>query len=159
MSADVGQCQQCHILVEHGRKCGVAAETASKSISVQKLFLLPVLMAAILNFGCRPMSDHVAREIPGSGVVDNVSVADSISCMDVIHAKITYFKLISKYFRLSGRHIGFLEGAKYSLKAASCRQFIFRKSRQGASLNSKWFRNGSKKSGLGGNLPPPPFTK
>ena len=29
---------------------GVAAETASKSISVQKLLLLPVLVAAILNF-------------------------------------------------------------------------------------------------------------
>ncbi len=29
---------------------GVAAETASKYISVQKLFLLPVLVAAILNF-------------------------------------------------------------------------------------------------------------
>ncbi len=29
---------------------GVAAETASKSSSVQKLFLLPVLVAAILNF-------------------------------------------------------------------------------------------------------------
>ncbi len=29
---------------------GAAAETASKSISVQKLFLLPVLVAAILNF-------------------------------------------------------------------------------------------------------------
>ena len=120
MSADVGQCQQCHIRVGHGRKCGgslwnrfeicfrskvistsgfyfrfrgrhlsfrcrpmsdnvgsvifwsgmvenvgVAAETASKSISVQKLFLLPVLVAAISNFGCRPMSDHVVMPYLG----------------------------------------------------------------------------------------------
>ena len=38
---------------------GVAAGTASKSIFVQKLFLLPVYLAAILNFGHRSMSGHV----------------------------------------------------------------------------------------------------
>ena len=54
---------------------GVAAETASKSISVQKLFLLPVLVAAILNFGCRPLSNHVVSAISESGVVENVGVA------------------------------------------------------------------------------------
>ncbi len=48
---------------------GVAAETALKSVSVQKLFLLPALVAAILKFGCRPMSDHVASAISESGVV------------------------------------------------------------------------------------------
>ena len=68
------------------------------------------------------------------------------------------FTLISKYFRFSGRHIGFLECVKYGLKAPSCSQFIFRKSRQGASFNSKRFGNGSKKSGLGGDFTPPPFT-
>jgi len=62
--------------------------------------------------------------------------------------------LISKNFRFSGRHIGFLEGSKYGLKAPSCSQIIFKKSREGASLHFKWFGNGSKKSGLGGNLPP-----
>ena len=54
---------------------GVAALTASKSISVQKLFLLPVLVAAILNFGCRPVSGHVVSSISESGVVENVGVA------------------------------------------------------------------------------------
>ena len=152
MSGRVGSVISKSGMVEN---VGVAAETASKSISVQKLFLLPVLVAAILNFGCRPMSDHVVRAISGSGVVENVSVADTISFVVVIQAKITCFKLISKYFRFSGRHIGFLEGDKYSLKAPSCRQFIFRKSRQGASTNSKWFGNGSKKSGLGAIYPPP----
>ena len=57
------------------RNVGIAAETASKSISVQKLFLLPVLLAAILNFGCRPLSDLVVSAISESGVVENVGVA------------------------------------------------------------------------------------
>ncbi len=54
---------------------GVAAETASKYISVKKLFLLPVFVAAILNCGCLPISDHVASAISESGVVENVGVA------------------------------------------------------------------------------------
>ena len=37
-------------------------------------------------------------------------------------------------------------------------QFIFRKSRQGASTNCKWVGNGSKKSGRWGNLPTPRIT-
>ena len=94
---------------------GVDAETASKYISVQTLFLLPVLRAAIFNFGYRPMTDHVVGAISGSGVVENVSVADTILFVVEIQAKIPGFKLISKYFRFSGRHIGFLEGGKHSL--------------------------------------------
>ena len=66
----------------------VAVGIASKSVSVQKLFLLPVSVAAILNFGCRLMSYHVVREISGLGVVENVSVTDSISFVVVIQAKI-----------------------------------------------------------------------
>ncbi len=54
---------------------GVAAEKASKSISVPKLFLLPVLGAAILNFGCPPTSDHVVNATSESGVVESVRVA------------------------------------------------------------------------------------
>ena len=65
------------------------------------------------------------------------------------------FTLISKFSRFSGRHIGFLVGAKYRLKATSCCQFIFRKGRQGASINSKRFGNGSKKRGLGVVSNPP----
>ncbi len=48
---------------------GAVARTASKSISVQTSFQLPVLVAAILNFGYRPISDHVASAISESGVV------------------------------------------------------------------------------------------
>ncbi len=55
--------------------CGLAVGIASKSISVQKLFLFPVLVAAILNSGCRPMSGHVVSAISESGVVENVGVA------------------------------------------------------------------------------------
>ena len=50
----------------------VATGNASKSSSVQKLFLLPVLVAAILNFGYRPISGHVVSAIPESGMVENV---------------------------------------------------------------------------------------
>ena len=50
----------------------VAAGTASKSISVQKLFLLPVLVASVLNFGCRLMSGQVVSAISESGVAKNV---------------------------------------------------------------------------------------
>ncbi len=47
MSGNVGSAISESGLVENVE---VAAKTASKSISVQKLFLLPVLVAAILNF-------------------------------------------------------------------------------------------------------------
>ncbi len=69
MSGNVGSAISESSVVEN---VGVAAETASKSISVQKLFLLPVLMAAILNFGCRPMSGNAGSHIPESGMVVNV---------------------------------------------------------------------------------------
>ena len=72
MSGHVGSVISESGMVEN---VGVAAGTASKYISVQKLFLLPVLVAAILNFGCRPMSDHVVSAISESGVVENVGVA------------------------------------------------------------------------------------
>ncbi len=42
---------------------GVAAEIASPSLSVQKLFLLPVCVVAILRFPCRPTSGHVVSSI------------------------------------------------------------------------------------------------
>ncbi len=48
---------------------GIAAETASKYVSVKKLFLFPVLVAASLNFRCRPMSGYVVSAISESGVV------------------------------------------------------------------------------------------
>ena len=70
----------------------------------------------------------------------------------------SYLRWFPSIFRFSSRHIGFLEGVKYGLKAPSCSQFIFRKSRKGASTNSKRFGNGSKNSGLGVNLPPPPHS-
>ena len=69
----------------------------------------------------------------------------------------SFLRWFPSIFLFSSRHIGFLEGVIYGLKAPSCSQcqFIFRKSRKGASINSKRFGNGSKNSGLGVNLPPP----
>ncbi len=61
MSGNVGNAISESGVVEN---VGVDAETASKSISVQKLFLLPVLVAAILNFGCWPLSNHVVSAMP-----------------------------------------------------------------------------------------------
>ena len=63
----------CHILV--GPKFGVAAETHSPAVTVQKLFPLPILVADILGSGCRPMSDRVNSVISESGMVENVGVA------------------------------------------------------------------------------------
>ena len=51
---------------------GVAAEIALPSPSVQKLFILPVCIVAILRFPCRPTSGYVVSGITGSGIVENV---------------------------------------------------------------------------------------
>ena len=48
---------------------GVAAEIASPSLYVQKLFPLPVRIFDILRSRCRPMSDHVVSGILESGMV------------------------------------------------------------------------------------------
>ncbi len=77
-SADVGSRRQCHSAISESgwvENMGVATETALKSISVQKLFLPPVLVAAIVNFGRRPMSGHVVSAISASGVIENVGIA------------------------------------------------------------------------------------
>ena len=58
---------------------GVAAEIASPSHSVQKLFLLPVCVVAILRFPCRPTSDHVVSGISESGMAENVGAAAEIA--------------------------------------------------------------------------------
>ena len=72
---DVGRCRAMSAVSGMVENVGAAAGTPSKYISVQKLFLLPVLVAAILNFGCRPVSGHVVSSISESGVVENVGVA------------------------------------------------------------------------------------
>ena len=69
MSGHVGSVGMVEIYI------GAAAGTPSKYIFIQNLFLLPVLVAAILNFGCRPVSGHVVSSISESGVVENVGVA------------------------------------------------------------------------------------
>ena len=68
---------------------GVAVEIASPSLSVQKLFPLPVLLAAILNFGSLSSSTNVGQRRQASGsvirvkskscVVDNVEEAIGIA--------------------------------------------------------------------------------
>ena len=104
---------------------GVAASTASKSISVQKLFLLPVLMAAILNFGCRPVSDHVLSATSESGVVDNVGVAvetASPSFSSKVIFACLYFPHVD--FRVLSRHFGTSGQSKREAMTSSCRAFI-----------------------------------
>ncbi len=58
---------------------GVAAEIASPSLAVQKLFVLPVCIIAILRFPCRPTSGHVVSGISESGMVENAGVASEIA--------------------------------------------------------------------------------
>ena len=68
---------------------GIAVGIAAPLFAVQKLFSLPVLLAAILNFGSlssstnvgqrRPTSGSVLRVKSKSGVVDNVEKAFGIA--------------------------------------------------------------------------------
>ncbi len=58
---------------------GLAAEIALPSFSVQKLFLLPVCIIAILRYPCRPSSGHVVSGISESSIVENVGVAAEIA--------------------------------------------------------------------------------
>jgi hypothetical protein len=62
---------------------GVAVEIASPSLSVQKLFLLPVCVVGIrvLDAGsrCRPTSDRVVSGISESDMAENVGVAVEIA--------------------------------------------------------------------------------
>ena len=58
---------------------GVDVEIASPSLSVKKLFLLPVCVVAILRFPCRATSGHVVSGISESGMVENVGVAAEIA--------------------------------------------------------------------------------
>ena len=58
---------------------GAPVEIASPSLSVQKLFLLPVCVVAILRFPCRPTSGHVVSAISESGMAENVGVAAEIA--------------------------------------------------------------------------------
>ena len=57
MSGNVGSVISASSMVEN---VGVAAETASPALSVQQLFPLPVFVAYILSFRCRPMSCNVS---------------------------------------------------------------------------------------------------
>jgi hypothetical protein len=83
ISADVGQCRQCHIPVGHGRKCGgsrwnrVAICLCSKVISTSGFHFR--FRGRHLSFRCRPMSDNVGSVIFRLGVVENVGVAVGIA--------------------------------------------------------------------------------
>ena len=63
---------------------GVAVGIASKSVSVQKLFPLPVSWPTF-EF---PMSDNVGSVIFGSGMVENVGVAVGIASKSVSAQKL-----------------------------------------------------------------------
>jgi len=101
------------------------------------------------------MPGPVDSATPRSGMVENVRVAVEVSFVVAAQAQLSGNRLISKTFRFSGLHIRFLVGVRHDLKETSCCQFIIRKSCQGASTNSKWFRNDSEKSGLGVIYRPP----
>ena len=51
---------------------GIAVGIAAPSFAVLKLFPLPVLLAAISNFGSPPLSTNVDQRRPTSGSVLNV---------------------------------------------------------------------------------------
>ena len=70
------------------KKCGVAAEIASKSLSVRKLFLLPVCVFDILRCRCLPTSGRVVSGRFESGVVENVGVAAEIASKSLFVQKL-----------------------------------------------------------------------
>jgi len=71
-------------------------------------------VADILSFRYRPMSGNVGCVMSWLGVVKSVGVAVEISFVVVNKQRELAYTLISKHFLFSGRHIGFLEGDKYS---------------------------------------------
>ena len=92
---------------------GVDVEIASPSHYVEKLFLLPVCVVAILRFPCRPTSDHVVSGISESGMVENVGVAAGITSPSLS---------VQRLFLLPvcvGRHFAFLMSAD----VGPCRQW------------------------------------
>ncbi len=88
---------------------GVAAEIALLSFSVQKLFLLPVCIIAILRFPCRPTSGHVVCGISESGMVENVGVAAEIASPSVSVQQLFPLPVSTSgfHFRVCGRHMSF----------------------------------------------------
>ena len=83
MSGNVGSDISESGMVEN---VGVAVGIASLSVSVQKLFLLPVSWPTInhiLPFRGRPMLGNVGNDISESGMVANVGVAIGIASLSV----------------------------------------------------------------------------
>ena len=71
---------------------GVSTEIAPPSLSVQKLFLLPVCIVDIsvpdVGSRCRPTSGHVVSGVSELGVVENVGVAIEIASPSVFVQKL-----------------------------------------------------------------------
>ena len=53
--------------------------THTDGMARHRLFPLPVFVATILSFGCRPMSGHVVSVVFVSSMVENVGVAAGIA--------------------------------------------------------------------------------
>ncbi len=81
MSADVGQCRQCHILVGRGRKCGGSRLNRIDISFRSKVISTCGFVADIVVSRCRPMSDNVGSVIFQSGLVENVASAHRIASM------------------------------------------------------------------------------
>ncbi len=90
---------------------GIAVRIATPSLAVQKLFPLPVLLAAILNFGSLPSSTNVDQRQPvAGGVLGGKSKSAMIENwgeggqpLESRHNELllqSYFK-----FRFGGRHV------------------------------------------------------
>ena len=125
MSGNVGSAIFGSGMVEN---VGVAVGIASKSVSVQKLFPLPVC-GRHLSFRCRPMSDNV---IFGSGILENMGVAVGIALKSVS---------VQKLFPLPvcGRHLSF-RCRPMSHDVGQCRQCHILVGRGRKYRGSRWNR-------------------
>jgi hypothetical protein len=117
-------------------------------------------MAAILGSGCRSVSNNVGSAKSNTGMVDIFWVATEFSFVLVIHPQVSCIYADLKVFPVFRPPYWIFGMSQTWSEGASCSQFISRKSRQGASINSKRSGNGSKKSGLGViSLPPLDHTR
>jgi len=92
MSADVGQCRQCHIRVRHTRKYGGSRwnrfEICFRSNVISTSGFYFRFRGRHFNFRCLPMSDNVGNVLFGSGRLENVGVTFGIASPSVSAQKL-----------------------------------------------------------------------
>ena len=102
MSAEVGQCRQCHIRVRHGQKCGGSRwncfAICFRSIVISSSGFYFRFRDRNLSFRCRSMSDNVGSVIFRSCMAENVGVAVGIASPSVSVQKLFPLPVCGRHF-------------------------------------------------------------